>query len=129
MLPTKFVLFSNHQALRYLNSQKKLNTRHVKWVEFLNGYSFVINHCAGIETKVADTLNRLTVTLHRMSARVIGFDRLKNEYFSYPDFSIIYDEVSNGNRHEYVDFLVENCYLFKVTKLCIPHTSFRDLLI
>ena len=44
-------------------------------------------------------------------------------------FVIIYDEVSNGNRHEYVDFLIENSYLFKVTKLCIPRRSFRDLLI
>ena len=64
-----------------------------------------------------------------MSAHVIGFDRLKDEYLACPDFSIIYDEVSNGNSHEYVDFLVENGYLFKVTKLCIPWTSFRDLLI
>ena len=129
MLPTEFVLFSDHQALRYLNSQKKLNARHAKWVEFLNEFSFVINHRSGIENKVADALSRLTVTLHRMSAYVIGFDRLKNEYSACPNFDIIYNEVSNGNRQEYLDFLAENGYLFKVTKLCVPQTSFRDLLI
>ena len=71
MLPTKFVLFSDHQALRYVNSQKKLNARHTKWVDFLYEYSFMINHCAGIENKVVDALSPLTVTLHRMSAHVI----------------------------------------------------------
>ena len=115
--------------LRYLNSQKKLNARHAKWVEFFNEYSFVINHRSGIENKAADALSRLTVTLHRMSALVIGFDRLKNEYSASADFGIIYNEVRNGNRQEYLDFLVENGYLFKVTKLCVPRTSFRDLLI
>ena len=50
------MLFSDHQALRYLNSQKKLNARHAKWVEFFNEYSFVINHRAGIENKVAHHL-------------------------------------------------------------------------
>ena len=129
LLPTEFVLFSNHQTLGYLNSQKKLNVRHAQWVEFLNEYSFVINHHAGIENKAIDALSRLTVTLHRMSTHVIRFDRLKDEYSACPDFGIIYDEVSNGNCHEYVDFLVENGYLFKLTKLCIPHTLFRDLLI
>ena len=129
MFPTEFVLFSNHQTLRYLNSQNKLNARHAKWVEFLNEYSFVINHRADIENKAVDALSRLTITLHRMSAYVIGFDRLKNKYSACPDFGIIYNEVSNGNCQEYLDFLVENGYLFKVTKLCIPRTSFRDLLI
>ena len=98
-------------------------------LSFLNEYSFVINHRSGIENKVADALSRLTVTLHRMSAHVIGFDRLKNEYSACPDFGIIYNEVSNGNRQEYLNFLVENGYLFKVYKLCVPRTSFRDLLI
>ena len=42
LVPTEFVLFSYHQALRYLNSQKKLNARHTKWVEFCNEYSFVM---------------------------------------------------------------------------------------
>ena len=129
MLSTKFVLFSYHQALRYLNSQKKLNARHAKWVEFFNEYSFVINHRASIEKKAVDALSQLTITRHHMSAHVIGFDRLKNEYFACPDFGIIYNEVSNGNSQEYMVFLVENGYLFKVTKLCIPWTSFRDLLI
>ena len=57
LLPTEFVLFSDHQALRYLNSQKKLNARHAKWVGFLNEYSFVINHRSGIENKADDTLS------------------------------------------------------------------------
>ena len=60
MLPTEFVLFSDHQALRYLNSQKKLNARHDKWVEFLNEYSFMINYCAGIENKAADAVGPLS---------------------------------------------------------------------
>ena len=95
LLPIEFVLFSDQQALRYLNSQKKLNAQHAKWVEFLNEYSFVINHRSGIENKAADALSRLTVTLHRMSAHVIRFDRLKNEYSACPNFGIIYNEVSN----------------------------------
>ena len=128
-MPIEFVLFSDHPGLRYLNSQKKLNARHSKWVEFLNEYSFVINHRADIENKAADALSRLTVTLHCMSAHFIRFDRLKDEYFACLDFGIIYDEVSQDNRHEYVYFFIENGYLFKVTKLCISWTSFGDLLI
>ena len=98
-------------------------------LNFFNENSFMIDHRAGIENKAIDELSRLTVTLYRMSAHVIGFDRFKDEYSTCPDFGIIYDEVSNGNRHEYVDFVVENGCLFKVTKLCIPQTSFKDLLI
>ena len=99
------------------------------WLNFFNEFSFVINYRASTENKVSDALSRLTIKLHRMSAHVIGFDRLKDEYSTCPDFGVIYDEVSNGNRHKYVDFLVENGYLFKMTKLCIPQTSFKDLLI
>ena len=51
------MLLSDHQALRYLNSQKKLNARHAKWVEFFNEYSFVINHRASIENKAVDALS------------------------------------------------------------------------
>ena len=89
----------------------------------------MINHRVGVANKDANARSRLTVTLYHMSAYVIGFDRLKDEYLACPDFRVIYDVVSNGNCDGYFDFLVENGYLFKVTKLCIPQTSFRDLLI
>jgi len=31
----EFVLFSEHESLKYINSQKKLNYRHGKWDSFL----------------------------------------------------------------------------------------------
>jgi len=50
------VLYSDHEALKYLNSRKRLNARHSKWVEFLKDYTFVLKHKAGVENKVADEL-------------------------------------------------------------------------
>ena len=35
LLLKEFFLYTNHQALQYLNSQGKLNQRHLKWDEFL----------------------------------------------------------------------------------------------
>ena len=51
LLPQEFVLYSDHDALRYLNSQKKLNHRHGHWVEYLQAYSFVLKHKSRIENR------------------------------------------------------------------------------
>ena len=44
LLPQEFILYSDHEALRFLNSQKKLNPRHGHWIEFLQAYTFVLRH-------------------------------------------------------------------------------------
>uniref|UniRef100_A0A2N9IC59 Reverse transcriptase n=1 Tax=Fagus sylvatica TaxID=28930 RepID=A0A2N9IC59_FAGSY len=58
LLPKEFVIYSDHDALRHLNSQKKLNFRHASWVEYLQRYFFALKHKAGIENKAADALSR-----------------------------------------------------------------------
>jgi len=94
------VLYSNHEALKYLNSQKRLNARHNKWVEFLHDYTFVLTHKARIENNVADALNRRAMTLVPMSAAVTRFERMRDEYESCPNFGEIYTTLRDGSTRE-----------------------------
>jgi len=57
LLPQEFVLYSDYEALKYLNSQKRLSARHSKWVKFLQEYTFVLKHKTGVENKVASALS------------------------------------------------------------------------
>jgi hypothetical protein len=65
-LPKYFVLFTNHQALQYLNRQGKLNQRNLKWVEFFQSYTFVLNHRIGRSNRVANALSRRKKLLTEM---------------------------------------------------------------
>uniref|UniRef100_A0A5B7BML6 RNA-directed DNA polymerase n=1 Tax=Davidia involucrata TaxID=16924 RepID=A0A5B7BML6_DAVIN len=129
LLPQEFVLYSDHEALKYLHSQRKLSQKHAKWVEFLQEYTFVLNHRAGVENKAADALSRVVLVLQSMSVHVIGFDRMKDSYANCPDFGIIFQAVRDGNRRDYVDFILRDGYLFRGFRLCIPRTSIRDFLV
>ncbi|GKC57073.1 reverse transcriptase domain-containing protein [Tanacetum coccineum] len=42
LLSNEFVLFSAHEALKFINGQHKLKSRHANWVEFTQAFSFVI---------------------------------------------------------------------------------------
>jgi len=69
-----------HEALRFLSSQKKLNPRHAKWVEYIQSYTFVLKHKAGTENKVADALSRRSLLLNSVRAEVVGFEQIEEEY-------------------------------------------------
>ena len=78
------------KPLWYLHSQKKLSSLHTKWVEFLEEYTFVLQHRAGVENKPADALSRIHVVLQSMMVHVVGFERLRDEYSTCLEFSIIF---------------------------------------
>ena len=123
------MLYSDHEALRYLNSQKKLNPRHAKWVEYIQAYTFVLKHRAGTENKVADALSRRSLLLNTIKTEVIGFDQIKEQYDTCPDFKEIYQALRIRPSREHNHYTLLDGYLFKESKLCIPRTSLREFLV
>ena len=55
--PKEFVIHSDHQSLKHIKSQAKLNRRHAKWVEFIETFPYVIKHKKGKENVIADALS------------------------------------------------------------------------
>jgi len=100
LLSKEFILHFDHEALKYLNSQQKLNTRHAKWSEFLQAYSFSIKHKSGKLKQVTDALSRRHSLLNTTQVQVLGFEVVKELYKEYHDFGYAWKECSNGpNKH------------------------------
>ena len=106
-----------------------LNFRHGSWVEFLQHYHFVVKHRAGIENKATNALSRRVSFLSIMSVKVTGFEQLKDDYKSCPDFGELYTCLSNAPQPILDDYTLQDGYLFKANKLCIPRSSVRDFLV
>jgi len=96
----EFVLFFDHEALKYIYSQKKLNTRYGQWIEFLQDYTFTLRHKTGVENKATNTLSRRIFILTKMSMVVNGFQKIKTEYESCPNFCDIYAILIDGSTRE-----------------------------
>ena len=47
LLPKEFVVHIDHQALKHLKGQNKLNKRHAKWSEFIEAFPYVIKYKQG----------------------------------------------------------------------------------
>lgn len=109
------MLYSDHEALEYINSQKTLNCRNGKWVSFLHKYYFIIKHKAGFENKAANDLSLVVYILPSMEVHVVGFDLLTRDYPSCKDFNCIYADLLVGQQGEHPDFFVSDGYLFEGT--------------
>jgi hypothetical protein len=45
--PKEFVIHSDHESLKHIRGQAKLNKRNAKWVEFIETFSYIIKHKKG----------------------------------------------------------------------------------
>ncbi|GJU01232.1 reverse mRNAase [Tanacetum coccineum] len=48
----EFVLYTDHEALKYFNNQQKMNRMHGRWIAYLQRFSFVLKHKAGEQNKI-----------------------------------------------------------------------------
>ncbi|KAJ0534568.1 putative nucleotidyltransferase, Ribonuclease H [Helianthus annuus] len=126
LLPNEFVLFSDHQALKFIQGQAKLNPRHAKWVETLQDFHFVIRHKAGSANSVADALSRRPALVTTARFDVRGFDTFSVLYPDDPDFHDLWNLTTNG---PYKSFVRQNGLLYKGSRLCVPLSSFREAIV
>ena len=54
----QFEVFLNHKSLKYIFTQRDLNMRQCKWMEYLEDYDFTLQYHPGKENVVADALSR-----------------------------------------------------------------------
>jgi len=65
----------------------------------------------------ADALSRRHFLLFQLDACILGFEHLKTLYGKDEDFGVSYEEFY---RHPKGDFLIQEGYPFKGTRLCVP---------
>jgi hypothetical protein len=56
-------IFTDHQSLKYLSTQKELNLRQRRWMELIKDYECTIDYRRGKANKVADALSRKSKTM------------------------------------------------------------------
>ena len=54
----EFEVYSYHKSVEYIFTQRHLNMRQRRWMEFLEDYDFTLHYHPGKENVVADALNR-----------------------------------------------------------------------
>lgn len=118
----EFILYSDHDALKHINSQDKLSSRHARWAAYIQQFTFVIQHKSRALNKVADALSRRSTLLVTMKNEVLGFDSIRDLLSTDPYFGPIIQDTSAATHTEYV---LHDGFLFKGNKLCIPTSSLR----
>ena len=54
----EFEMYSNHKSLKYIFTQRDLNMRQCRWMEFFEDYDFTLHYHPGKANVVANALSR-----------------------------------------------------------------------
>lgn len=122
LIHREIILFTDHDALRHLDSQAKVSSQHASWIAYLQQFTFSIRHQSGKSNRVADALSRLHSVLTVMSSLVAGFSVLADLYPTDKFFGRVFIEATNGVSGDYA---LQDGFLFKGLRLCIPDCSLR----
>ena len=124
--PKEFVIHTDHESLKHLKGQGKLNKRHAKWLEFIETFPYVIKYKQGKENVVADALSRRYALISTLNAKLLGFELIKDLYPSDPDFANVYGACE---KMAFGKFYRHEGYLFRENRMCVPISSLRELLV
>jgi hypothetical protein len=127
-VPKEFIVYTDHQSLKHFRNQKHVDRMLARWAAYLERFNYLIMHKSGATNKVADALSRRACLLTSFEAELPGMDQIKDLYGEDEDFGHVWVKHIRGQPLG-DDFLVQDGYLFKNNRLCIPRSSLRDKLI
>nr|AAM15062.1 putative retroelement integrase [Arabidopsis thaliana] len=124
--PKVFVIHTDHESLKHLKGQQKLNKRHARWVEFIETFAYVIKYKKGKDNVVADALSQRYTLLSTLNVKLMGFEQIKEVYETDHDFQEVYkacEKFASGR------YFRQDKFLFYENRLCVPNCSLRDLFV
>jgi hypothetical protein len=125
--PKKFVIHSDHESLKHIRTQGKLNRRHAKWVEFIEFFPYVIKHKKGKENAIVDALSRRYALLTQLDYKIFELETIKDQYVHDADFKDVLLHCQDGKTWN--KFVFNDGFVFRANKLCIPASSIHLLLL
>ncbi|WVZ71195.1 hypothetical protein U9M48_019810 [Paspalum notatum var. saurae] len=123
--PKEFVIHSDHELLKHIRSQAKLNKRHAKWVEFIESFPYIIKHKKGKDNVIADALSRRYTLWSQLNHRIFGLEIIKGLYAADFDFREAFQNCREGRTWN--KYVLNDGLLFRANKLCVPDSSVRLL--
>jgi hypothetical protein len=78
--PKEFIIHSDHESLKHIRGQAKLNKRYAKWVQFIETFPYIIKHKKGKENVIADVLSRRYTMLSQLDHKFFGLESIKELY-------------------------------------------------
>jgi hypothetical protein len=94
--PKQFVIHSDHESLKHIRGQAKLNKHHAKWVEFIKTFPYIIKHKKGKENIIADALSRRYIMLSQLDHKIFGLESIKELYATDVDLKVAYENCREG---------------------------------
>jgi hypothetical protein len=94
----EFVIHSDHEFLKHICSQVKLNCRHAKWVEYIESFSYVIKHKKVKDNVIVNALSRRYTMLPQLYYRIFGLESIKEQYDNNADFKYVFLHGKEGPR-------------------------------
>ena len=107
--PKEFVIHSDHEVLKYLKGQAKLNRRHAKWVEFIESFPYIVKYKKGKENVVADALSRKSVLLNQLEVKIPGLEYIKELYATDLVFAEPYLKCQEGKDGTSTICMMDSC--------------------
>jgi hypothetical protein len=75
--PKEVVIYSDHESLKHIRGQAKLNKRYAKWVEFIYTFSYIIKHKKGKDNVIVNALSRCYTMLSQLDHKCFGLESIK----------------------------------------------------